>query len=135
MAIPTFVAGGAITIIFLMPTFILYLVFSSSQKGKVPQLLQAKSFREMEYELDEKRNRLLTKLVNGGDGNGNYELKQRNNGQNLEDNEEEKESGNTAEKDEENVIDVLSGKDEDSAGISFDDVVNEGLTHMKLPGG
>ena len=52
MALPNFAFGGAITVIFLMPTFILYIIFSSSDGNKVPRIVQAKSFGEMNYEQD-----------------------------------------------------------------------------------
>ena len=78
MAVPTFKYGGAITVVFLMPTFILYIFFSSANPQIVPKIIQENtSFKEMEYELNVHRNAMLKQLVKKGNV---YELKQRGGG-------------------------------------------------------
>ena len=129
MALPSFAFGGAITVIFLMPTFMLYIVFSSSDPQKVPKIIQAKSFGEMNFETNIVRNNLLRKLVKGKK-NGVEEMGQYSNPNDGD--EEQKESTEPNKEVIDELAKVSDSRMDPNDDNAFDRVINEGLIYTKL---
>eukprot|EP01083_Nonionella_stella_P223141 795565_1 len=130
MALPNFQAGGAVTIILLMPTFILYILFSSANPNTVPRIIQSMGYRHINLELNMERNDLLKDIKNGTKPLNN-ELKQRN----VSDNQVENETYENKENKESDVAnDIKVAMDGDSSGKAkdtiFDIIINTGLYHM-----
>eukprot|EP01084_Bolivina_argentea_P065466 119330_1 len=118
MALPNLSNGGAITVIFLMPTFILYVVFASSDANKAPRMLKTKSFGELNYEENIDRNKLLRQLLNAT--KKVQQMEQYSNAPN------QSVAGNE-------VIDELARMDDGTSNPNaFDKVIREGLVYSKL---
>eukprot|EP01084_Bolivina_argentea_P049750 91491_1 len=118
---------NVITVILLMPTFIIYIIFAAADRHKSPIIIQPNSTTNV-Y-LNSQRNEILKEMLNQGTMNPMSELKQRNN--NMDKAQDIKEDDRDEEQKE-----LLKTREQDSDDheISYGEVIRRGLVFMDSEG-